>query len=74
MILDDDELRLTYFQRLEVLIWAAAWNLGLIKRAPWIKRVIISICDVLIGAEVFAKYSKIMFYRFIKTEPKIYLF
>ena len=67
MILDDDELRLTYFQRLEVVIWAAAWNRGLIKKAPWIKKIIILICDVLVGTEFFAMRSKIVFYRLLNA-------
>lgn len=65
MIIDDDGPRYSTAQRLGFRIWAAAWDLGLIKRAPWIKQIITSISDVLIGAECFAMRSKIVFYRFI---------
>ena len=67
MILDDDELRLTYFQRLEIVTWFAAHEHGLLRKAPWLKGLMLLVFNVLTGAEVFAMRSKIMFYRFINA-------
>ena len=67
MILDDDELRLTYFQRLEIVTWFAAHEHGLLRKAPWLKGLMLLAFSVLTGAEVFAMRSKIMLYRFINA-------
>ena len=66
MIIDDDGPRYSTAQRLGFLIWDAAWHLGLIK-SPWIKKLITSISDVLIGAECLAMRSKIVFYRLLNA-------